>query len=182
VLLFIIILSTISAIFTALLETKESFSSNLPISKPYRNQIVFASIGFVLFFLIYFLKDFGVIQIILGLVFIFISFVHLEIISLTKRLTCHISIHFILICTISALSGLDWNEAILGPISFLVLVPSITFFSQKLSNFSGKSRENVNELLELTAAINSIFIFVIGLVIASDRIKFLKKIARWLFN
>ena len=181
-LFFIIILGAIGAIFTALLETKEWLSSNQTIFKLFYTQILVSFMGPVLFSVIYSYKDSIFLPILLGLVFIFISFIHLGIITLPRKFNYYFSIHLILICTISALSGLDWHDAIAGPLIFLIFLPVLLLFTQKISKFNGKSRENVNELLELSGILNSIFIFVIGLVIASDRVKFLKKIAQLLFN
>ncbi|KAA3610379.1 MAG: hypothetical protein D8M58_05815 [Calditrichaeota bacterium] len=170
-----------SAFFTALLETNIWLSANQPLPKQGIKQVFPSLLGPVLFSVIY-LHNHFVIQLISGLLFIFISFAQLGIIKFKKEFAYYFTVHFLLICAISALNGLAWQQAVWGPISFLFLTPPLIFISRKLSKFSGKSRENVNELLELTGIVNSIFIFIIGLVIASDRVRFLKKIVNWIFN
>ncbi len=181
-LLILIIFGAIAALFCALLETDMWLSSRQPILNQFYKQFFLAATAPILFFVIYTYKHLTLLIFISGLVFIFISFVHLGIISLAKKLNYYFAIHLILICTISALSGLDWIESIFGPLSYLIFLLFFLSNSQKLSTVKGKSRENMTELLELSRILNSIFIFIIGLVIASDEVRYLKRILSLFYN
>ncbi len=181
-LLIIIILGAIAALFCALLETDVWLSSRQSILNQFYKQLFAAATAPVIFIVIYTYKHFTLLILISGLVFIFISFVYLGIISSAKKIKYHFSIYFISICSISAMSGLDWIESILGPFSFLIFLLFFLTISQKLSTVKGKNRENMNELLELFGILNGIFIFILGFAIASDEMKFFKRIVNLFYN
>jgi hypothetical protein len=180
--LFIILLGVLTAVFSALTQVEMGRPENKTFYKQLLQKLPALLMSAILFYLIFTFRNITLLALLLGLSFIIISFIYLGILPASSKKPGLFSVHFLLISSLAALSGLAWQEALWGPFVFLALFPILKMASNTLKKFSGKSLENVNELLELSGVVNSIFIFIIGLIIASDRVRFLKKIAQWLFN
>ncbi len=92
------------------------------------------------------------------------------------------ALHLILMAVISAMSGLPMMDSILV---FLLFVPftmlSIVVFKGPFIRYRRKKVENVKLLLELFSVLDGIFVFIITLIIVSDRVRFLEKIANQVF-
>jgi hypothetical protein len=180
--LFIILLGALTAVFSALTEVEMGRPENEPLYKQLLHKLPALLVSAILFLLIFTFRNIPVLALLLGLSFIVVSFMQLGILPAISKKPGLFFVHFLLISSLAALSGLARQEALWGPLLFLALFPVLRMATKALKKFKGKSLENVNELLELSGVVNSIFIFIIGLIIASDRVRFLKKIAQWLFN
>jgi hypothetical protein len=182
-LLFVVVLiGCLCAFFASLMEFNDQVFLKTTKLYPVYNQIPLIFFAQFLFILVYNFQHYFVFLLI-GVFFILVGFYYLGIITFSNiKIHRHFTIQTMLISVVSAISGLIWQEAIWGVISFAFSFSLFYTILKKGKNYFLKNRKNVNELLELFQIVNGIFIFVIGLIIASDRIRILKKIVNWFFT
>ncbi len=78
-----------------------------------------------------------------------------------------------------AISGLPYRQTAIAVVLFIAVLFIISRYTPiKKETYS----ENVKKILELFHLIGGIFQFVVVLIIATDRVRFLEKIARYLFE
>jgi len=144
---------------------------------------IILSVG--LWMLYFFLLNSFVSHFIIGLILLGFSFARLGVFSLPKYLESGESIavvHMLVMAVISAMSGLPPVESL---VAFLLFIPflliGIPLLKAMFNRYRRKKVENVKLLLELFAVLDGIFVFIITLIITSDRVRFLEKIADQLF-
>ena len=120
-------------------------------------------------------------SIVWGIVFIISGFSYLGI--LPFKLTYPLSLYSSLLLLLAAgfLSGFKMNFLIiLLFVYFLTMI--FTLYGFRFFQKRVKSSENVKELLELNQVLYGIFYFIYGIILATNRVEFLKRIAEILFN
>ena len=145
--------------------------------------IIILSIG--LWMLYFFLLHGFISHVIIGLFLLVFAFSRLGIYPLPGYFVSArgvTALHLILMAVISAMSGLPVLESLLV---FLLFVPftllSVIVFKGPFKRYRRKKVENVKLLLELFSVLDGIFVFIITLIIFSDRVRFLEKIAHQVF-
>ena len=151
------------------------------LNKQQKSDLVLMLLSFPFFALIFLLKTQTYLLIVLGIIFMIFSFIYLGIINADKLKNWKpFTMHALFMAVISGISGLSWEYGV-GSLTgyflflFAFFLPALRLQKKTAGN------PNIAELTELLQVINGMFFFIIGLIIASDRIRFLEKIARWLF-
>lgn len=145
--------------------------------------VIFLSLGlWILYY--FFLNDF-IARFLIGLLLLIFAFARLGIYNLPpflKRPENIAAVHLLIMALIAAMSGLAPAESL---ISFLIFVPfiltAVQFLEKPCQKYKSKKVENVKLLLELFSLLDGILLFIITLIITSDRVRFLEKIAHQLF-
>jgi len=182
VLIFIVLLGCFAGFLAAVQEFTRLFFSKSTLQFTVYKQLPAAFFAQVLFIVIYNFQHYLVI-LFTGVFFILAGFYYLGIISFTKiKFHYHFTLLAMLIAIISALSGLIWFEAIWGIVGFVLSFAFFYSILRQSKDYFLKRKKNVSDLLELFQMINGIFIFILGLITASDRIRFLQKIAAWFLS
>ncbi len=82
-----------------------------------------------------------------------------------------------------AVSGIPFPRDVAGVLIFSISLVLVLKFSEKriFSFMDGKNSQNVYKILELFHLLGGIFLFITVLIVASDRVRFLRKIVDYFF-
>ena len=175
----ILLIILLTTIFCILLEFEDNtlFMRNC-ISSPVLFSFIF---NLIIFFLIYYYQP-DLLLVICGVLIIIKGFSYLGILNF-KVLSGinHLTIHSFLAAVIISSSQLLLENSIfiLAGFYFIFFISAPIINSIKINNT--KSSELLTFSLELNRTITGMFMFIIGLVIAANRIPFLEKIAEKFF-
>lgn len=177
--LFILIIALLNAFFAAISRMQGFYDESY---KTGSKSLLLLNISSVLLFaLVYILRGQTLFLIFIGLIFLMISFSYLGILRLKNLPEWKPSVvHSFFISVISAISGLTLQQSVIILSIYFITLIILNLFVFRFA-LSYDKDEKIIELMDLFKVLNGLFFFVLGLVIASDRIKFLKKIANWLF-
>lgn len=177
--LFILIIALLNAFFAAISRTQNFYDGSY--KSVTKSLVLLNASSIVLFALVYIFRGQTIFLVLLGLVFLTISFSYLGILNLKNLPEWNPSVvHSFFISVISAISGLTLKQAVIILAIYFITLILMNHFVFRFTH-SYEKDEKIIELMDLFKVLNGLFFFVLGLVIASDRIRFLKKIANWLF-
>lgn len=173
----IIIIALLSAFFATV--TEYNNLKALTVIELIKKRSLLIIVSLPVFIMVFYFQSHYFLLLALGLTFLLLSFIYLGIIDFKRFTEWHsLGMHAFFIAVVTAISGLSLSNAVLSFVSFFVFLLIFLSIATRIKSYG---TENTNELLELFQVINGIFFFVLGLVIAADRIRFLQKIAKWLF-
>lgn len=176
--LLLILLALLSGSFVVILEKEELF----PVEKKsrYMTSLIFTVLGIAIFILFHWNSNSLILIITAGIIYIFISLIYLDIFAKQYFLN-HFFIHLILIFILSALNNISLNFTILIILIFISIRSGLFYLLGRLIKDSLNQRDNTGQLFELGRILNGIYLLIIGIILATDRIEFLEKMAQYLF-
>lgn len=176
------LLSALTALFAAVLEWEQNREQKIKIR--ILKEFVMPAVA-LLFVWGANLFSFSAVHIGSGILFIFVGYnlvgVFANVPKNTFILRIPVVVFGLLITVVAIMSGLEQTQIGLLIALYFILYKLLYTLIDKTDIFITTRNKNVNDLLELNRVYSGIFTFIIGLIIAADRIRFLEKIARWLF-
>jgi len=176
--LLLILLALFSAFFAVILEKEELSLENK--TSRYLTHLIFIALGMLVFVLYYWNSGSLLLIITAGIIYILISLIYLDIFA-NKYFFNHFSIHLILNFILNAIVNISWYSAILILLIFIMTYLGLFYMLNRLINDKLNQSDNIKQLFELGRILNGIYLLIIGVIMATDRIEFLEKLARYLF-
>ncbi len=184
---FILLISVLAAVFVL------SCDYELRLEKSGQSGYGFYSMAVSVLFSALFLvlptywDGFVIAQIFLGTIFILFCFLLLtmlpaELLPLKLAEGICFRIYLPFCALVAGISGIGLVQALIAVLTFAVLRIALRPIWPRFLEMLFKSRQNVKELLELNRQLLGIFTFILGMVIATDRVRFIENFVKWLFN
>jgi len=184
---FILLITVLAALFVLSCDYELRLKNSMSAGYGVRSLIV--SLLFAAPFLILpaYWSGFVMAQIVLGTFFVLFCFLLLsmlpaELLPLKLAEGICFRIYLPFCALVAGISGIGLLQAVVAVLIFaalwIVLKPIWPRFLEMLF----KSRENVKEFLALNRQLLGIFTFILALVIATDRVRFIENFVKWLFN